>query len=259
MHRFLPLLCGLSISAIGCSKKGNIWLIEIDTTEGDGLSCAREFNTNFSGALASDQASDGALVESYTDEGPKALFYAKIVDLSSNQVSLNSGTLLLPGERDGNKAEFSWTSEQKYTRTVDHEADYDYTVVDRQTFTTTIDMEFSGRTASGSILVEEGVSTDESESDTWGEEVSRDLGDVGEITWSARSGTESNGRDSSECDGDDCRKYSATVCGVEAPITATLTDLSKGEDFSSLVTLTNYGSFKTTDGSNLGGGYDTGW
>ena len=259
MHRFIPLLCGLSICAIGCGRKGNIWLIEVDTTEGRGLSCAREFNTNFSGALATAGADDSALVETYIDAGPKALFYAKIVDLSANQVSLNSGTLLLPGERDGNKAEFSWTSEQKYTRKVEHEADYDYTVVDRETFTTTVELEFSGRTASGSMLVEEGSSSDESESDTWGEEVSRDLGDVGEISWDGRSGTESNGRDSSECDGDDCRKYSATVCSAEAPITASLTDLSKGEDFSSLVTLVNYGSFKTTDGTNLGGGYDTGW
>ena len=39
-----------------------------------------------------------------------------------------SGTLLLPGERKGKEAEFSWTFEEKLTRTLDHEADYDYTM-----------------------------------------------------------------------------------------------------------------------------------
>lgn len=258
MLRFVPILCGLALCTTGCSKKSNIWLIEVDTTQGDGLDCVQEFNTNFSGTLPSPSASNSALIETFSNEGPKALFYAKIVDLASGQSTFNSGTLLLPGERKGKEAEFSWTFEEKLTRTLDHEADYDYTMEERVTFTTTINMEFSGRSASGTMRVEQGESTDESESDTWGEEASRDLGDQGEINWSTTTGSENNGRDTSECEGDDCTKYSATVCTVQAPLTATLTDLSKSEDFSSLVTLVNYGSFKTTDETGQGFG-DTGW
>ena len=253
---FLPL----AVLTTGCGRTGDIWLIEVDTTKGDGYACANEYTTNFSGRLTS-TADDPSqkLTEGFEYQGPKALFYAKIVDLASGQASLNSGGLLLPGEKSGKEWVFSWTAATTNTTNVKHEADYEYESVYRSTGTTTIELDFSGGTAEGEITLERGDSFDQSESDTWGEEVSQDVGQTGRITWDTLDGVESNGRDTSECEGDDCRRYRATVCSGTAPVVATRTDLHNDEDFSSLVTLVQYGALRTSEEYSLGGNYDTGY
>ncbi|HCH66231.1 MAG TPA: hypothetical protein DFR83_25735 [Deltaproteobacteria bacterium] len=254
------LTLALACLTTGCSRKADVWLIEADTTQGDGYSCVTEYNTNFSGpVLGSGERSSGSLTEVNEYLGPKALFYAKIVGLSTGQASLNSGGLLLPGEKDNGSWVFSWTAESTETTDVTHEADYEFQSIARSTATTTFELEFSGDTAEGSVTIERGLSTDQSESDTWGEEVSRDVGNAGRITWETRDGLESNDRDSSECRGDDCEKFVATVCGGTVPVMASRTDLSRDEDFSSLVTLVQYGVLRTSEESSTGSNDDTGY
>ena len=250
----------MSLVATGCGQTADIWLIEADTTQGDGYSCVTEYNTNFSGpVLGAGEDSTGSLREAVEYQGPKALFYAKIVGLSTGQASLNSGGLLLPGEKGSGTWVFSWTAESTRTTNVTHEADYELQSIERSTATTRFDLDFSGDTAEGSVTLEQGFSRDQVESDTWGEEVSRDVGNAGQVTWDTRDGLESNGRDSSECRGDDCEKFVATVCGGTVPVVASRTDLSREEDFSSLVSLVQYGVLRTSDEYSTGSSDDTGY
>ena len=260
MKRSLLLFSALAITTSGCGRKSDIWLIEVDTTKGAGYSCASEYRTNFSGALASNSSNGGGPITETSERiGPKILFYAKLVDLASGQSTLNSGSLLLPGENKNGKWTFAWTVEESDSRTLQHEADYEYATSRTDTNTTSIKLEFSGRAAKGTMTVETGSQSERFESDTWGEEASRDLGSSGALDWNTTDGWEYNGRDTSECDGDDCLISTATVCGASAPVTATLTDLSKREDFASLVSLQQYGSFKTTTSETWGSGWDSGW
>jgi hypothetical protein len=260
MKRSLLRFSALAIALSGCSRKSDIWLIEVDTTKGDGYSCAYEYNTNFSGSLAGNgNEGDGPVTETTERIGSKILFYAKLVDLSSGQSTLNSGSLLLPGENKDGKWTFAWTEAQSDSRTLQHEADYEYASTSTETNTTTVTLEFSGRSAKGTMTVESGASSELSESDTWGEEASQDLGTSGYLDWYTTDGWEYNGRETSECEGDDCSIKTASVCGATAPLTATLTDLSKREDFASLVSLQQVGSFKTTNSDTWGGGWDSGW
>ena len=260
MHR-PAFLAVLFATTAGCSNKSDIWLIEVDTTKGDGYSCATEYSTNFSGTLAAGTGgTDGPVTETRESIGSKILFYAKLVDLAGGQASFNSGDLLLPGEeQDGDKWRFAWTEAESDIRTVSHEEGYVLEQAYSNTYTTQLVLTFDGKTASGSMTVASGESTEAREDDLWSEDAANELGGYGSLGWSTTDGYESNTYDTSDCDGDDCTASSATSCGATAPVTAVRTDLTKQEDFASLVSLQQYGSFKTSSSSSWGGGWDSGW
>ena len=258
----LHLLFALAGSTlVGCSNKADIWLIEVDTTKGDGFSCASEYSTNFSGTLDSDDGGvTGPVTESQESIGSKILFYAKVVDLASGQATLNSGDLLLPGkEKDNNKWTFTWTAAESDVQTISHEDGYALRLTEDDTSTTTIALTFDGGTAKGNMTIASGGRVEAREDDLWSEEAADELGSTGELGWSTPDGFERNTADTSDCDDDDCINEVTSSCGATAPVTAVRTDMTKDEDFASLVSLQQYGSFKTSSTSSWGGGWDSGW
>jgi hypothetical protein len=254
-------LLGLVVG--GCSKKDDIWLVEVDTTKGDGYACSSQYSTNFSGTLESGGSSeDGPVTDTSESIGSKILFYAKFVELSSGQRTLNTGDLLLPGEeKDGGKWVFRWTESESEVFTRNHEAGYLFEAIATSTDTTAIEITFDGGTGSGDMTIESASSTEQRESDTWSDEAADEIGTSGELGWSTPDSWENNAFDTEECDGANCRQSLASGCGATAPVTAVLTDMSKEEDFASLAALEQYGSFKTSSSDTWGGGgsFDSGF
>lgn len=254
-------LLAMGVLLAGCGAGQDVWLIEVDTTKGDGYSCASGYETNFNGTLRGGSVpSTGPVTERYESTGSKSVFYAKVVDLANGQRSLNTGSLLLPGKDLGKgKWSFQWTEAASDRHVVEHEAGYALEEIFRSTGTTTIELTFEGRTATGSMTVESGESTEQRESDEWSEEAAAYMGITGELAWYSTNGVTSNSFDSAECKGNPCTSITTSVCGATAPATAVRTDLSKGEDFGSLVSLEQYGSFKVTSSSSWSGGWDSGF
>jgi len=251
----------LGATTIGCSNKGDIWLIEVDTTKGDGYFCENRYSANYSGQLAnSDDSAEGSVTETTEFIGSKILFYAKLVDLSTGKASLNSGSLLLPGtEKDKDKWVFEWAETDVEKRSLTHRDGYVLKTEFNETLTTSISLTMDGKTAKGEMTIVSADSTENVEDDLWSEDAAREIGSYGSVDWNTADGWESNMYDTSDCDGDDCVESTASSCGATAPVTATLTDLSKKEDFASLAGLQQYGSFKTSSSSTWGGGGDSGW
>lgn len=258
MQRVLPLLL---LSVAGCSSKSDIWLIEVDTTKGDGYSCAEQYATNFAGTLAEGATgTTGPVTETQQSIAPKILFYAKLVDLADGEATLNSGDLLLRGKEQGdNKWRFAWTAAESDIDTVVHEDGYGLETTYEQTYTTAIVLTFDGKTATGSMGVESVDFNGVREDDLWTEDAADDIGTTGTLGWAAADDFERNAFDTSECDGDDCTASITTTCAATAPLTAVRTQLTKQEDFASLVALEQYGSFKTTTTSSWGSDGDSGW
>ena len=255
---FIALVLAAPISA-GCSSKSNIWLIEVDTSKGNGLQCKDDRSTNYSGTIASSSGGQGSVTETQESTGSKILFYAKLVDLPSDEASLNSGSLLLPGkEKDRNKLSFQWTESEVDARTLSHEDGYYLEVSTTSTATTAITLDLDGKTATGNMTVSYGSGQDIKEDDLWSENAASEIGSSGELGWNSTDGWESNRWDTSDCDGDDCTSTYSSSCSASAPLTAVRTDLSKSEDFGSLVVLEQYGSFKTSS-TYTWGGSDSGW
>lgn len=253
------LLLGLPLAA--CGSRPNVWLIEVDTSKGDGLACSQTVTENYVGDVVADNTADGPFTQTSSSAGSNFLFYVKLLDLGDGLGTLNSGELLLPGEETEDGWKFAWTESAVTDSELAHEAGYRYGDRERQEVTTRITLELdSSSTGTGRMAIEDLFERTRSESDTWSDEAIDALGNRGSLSWTTADGDENNGARSEDCDDTDCVITEAQRCAAAAPLTATRTALKDDDDFSSLVGLAAYGAFRTTGSFTWGGGGgDTGW
>jgi hypothetical protein len=188
------------------------------------------------------------------------LFYVKLLDLDDGEGSLNSGELLLPGKEDADGSwTYAWTATDAEEYTLTHESGFRRTTQGSEDATTKIKLSFdSSSEGSGSFTVVNRSSYTTAESDLWSDEVADALGRGGTLYWQTEDGVEQNEFDRTDCEAEICEISQTSSCTVTAPLTARRTELKDDDDFSSLVGLIAYGSFKTTEG-DAWGGQDSGW
>lgn len=251
------LLLGLPLAA--CGSRPNVWLIEVDTSKGDGAACVQTLTENYVGDVVADDTADGPFTQTSSSEGSNFLFYVKLLDLDNGTGTLNSGDLLLPGEQTEGGWNFAWTDSSVNDSELAHEAGYRYGDAERVEVTTRITLELdSSSTGTGRMAIEDLFERTRSESDTWSDEAIDDLGNRGSLSWETADGRENNGARSEDCEDSTCVITEAQRCAAAAPLTATRTALKDDDDFSSLVGLAAYGAFRTT-GSYTWGGVDSGF
>lgn len=251
------VLLGLPLAA--CGSRPNVWLIEVDTSKGDGAACTQTVTENYVGDVVDDSAADGPFTQTSSSAGSNFLFYVKLLDLGDGVGTLNSGELLLPGEETEDGWSFAWTESSVSESELVHEAGYRYGSRERDEVTTRITLQLDSRsTGTGRMAIEDLSERTRSESDTWSDAAVDALGNRGSLSWETSDGRVNNGARDEDCEDTDCVITEALRCAAAAPLTATRTALKDDDDFSSLVGLEAYGAFRTTGSSTWGGG-DTGW
>lgn len=264
MNRFYPLLSTCLVGSVlsACGGKPNVWLVEVNTAKGDGWVCEDTLSETIVGGLYDGRGTDGGSPFEVTSstEGSNFLFYVKVLDLGDDTGSLNSGDLLLTGTKTDEGWNFGWTDRSAGDTSISHSGGYSYRTSYLEEYTTKLNLRFDSSTeATGTFSVSRLNTRSEAESDEWGDSVADDLGRTGNMYWydEGRDWVQNRGNNA-DCEGGTCEITESSGCAASAPLTARRTRLKNDDDFSSLVGLVEYGSFKTTNGGGWGG-IDTGW
>jgi hypothetical protein len=262
IHNLLSVcLTGAALAA--CGGKPNVWLVEVDTAKGAGVVCEETLSETIIGGLYTgrDDNDTGPFDVVSSSEGSNFLFYVKIVELGDGRGSLNSGDLLLTGAETDEGWTFGWTGRSAGDTSVTHPGGYSYRSSYLEEYTTKLALKLDSTTeATGTFSVGRLNTRQQAESDEWGDEVTADLGRTGSMYWydEGRDWVENRGT-SVDCEGGTCEVTETSGCAASAPLVAHRTQLKNDDDFSALVGLAEYGSFKTTSGGGGWGGIDTGW
>lgn len=198
-----------------------VWLLQVPWSDPDASGCTEGFDHNFPGAYRPD---DGPWTETETADRSDALYFVQVERLGEDEAIMLLGRDILPGTGSGDSWTFSWVEHDDTLHLEEHEDGYQYKEEEDRTNTVTLNLSFSGSTASGTWDGATDIERSWEESDEWVESVGRTVGEIPAADWlvyddgDAEGIPEANLRTESDCDGSRCTMSWVQSCAGSSDV-----------------------------------------
>jgi len=213
MRLSLSTLSLIAVVSSGCSSFSGLWLFEFETPGDDNEVCTEAVDHNFTGATVVAEDATGTYTSVRTTETSNSLAFVRFEDHGDGTGTLVLNNDVYPGTDAGDGSwTFEWTGSSIVSLVEGHELGYDYTE-DRDTSQiSTLSLTFADGTAAGDVVVQTLDLQSYTESDTWPEQVMKEIGDRGripagtylEIDDGKRVRPAANDWEDADCDSADC-------------------------------------------------------
>jgi len=213
MRLSLSTLSLIALVSSGCSSFSGLWLFEFETPGDDNQVCTEAVDHNFTGATVTADDGSGQYTSERTALDSNSLAFVRFEDHGDGTGTLVMNNLVYPGtDNEDGKWTFEWTGSSVDSQIDSHELGYDYTDDHDTTQVSTMSLTFTDGSVTGDVVVQTLDLRAYTESDTWAEQVMKEIGDRGripagtylEIDDGKRILPVSNGWEDSDCDDADC-------------------------------------------------------
>ena len=184
-----------------------IWLLQVPWADPADAACSEGLDHNFPGAY---RPGDGPWSETDTADRSDALYFVQIERMGDDEAVMLLGRDILLGTAGDQGWTFSWAESDDTLHIEEHEDGYAYREERMSLSTVTLDLGFSGATASGTWSGTTDIERVWEESDEWIATVGRELGEIPVADYlvyddgGAEGIPESNLRTEADCEGARC-------------------------------------------------------
>lgn len=186
MKRISSLMAFLPLLLTGCSSAlDGVWLFYVTVVPDTDDVCSDTITENFVDAYepAAIEAEEDPWTATETIEGSEWIFTGLITSTGGDTATLMTGDQTYPGTlKEDDTWVFSWTTSTNSSDTLSHTDGYDWSESVDSTATTTFNIGTEGDDGYKGSLDGEGKDIREwTESDTWSEDIAKDIGYTGMI------------------------------------------------------------------------------